>query len=386
MKSRSTFNSETLREQLLGVTDNHHQSMTLPPSCYSDDHIFQLEADEIFHQSWIGIGRQDRCKSTGDYVAMDIAGVPVLIVRASDGQLKGFANSCRHRGSLLLRGEGQCRQIRCPFHCWTYKLDGSLKFSPKMEQAVDFNPEDYGLLEFRVSCNNGFAFICLNEGTPCLDDWLCDFPKIHSNWALDQLVSTRVRQFEVDCNWKNYIEVFNEYYHLPFVHPDSIGGSYAIPDEPEKVGGNFTTQFGEAAGNPALLSDTQGQAFPDAEQLSDRNKNGVRDSWVYPNMTFAIAPDSLWMYEAYPLSPGRTRIVQTVCFPESTTKLTDFESRAKHYYDRYDLAISEDIPFLEQQQIGLSSRFAQQGRCSSLEPSVANFATWYSNIMLRVLD
>lgn len=385
MDNRSSSCLQTLGEQLRVVTADHHQSKTLPPKCYSDDHVFQLEVDAIFHQSWVGIGRQDRWQSEGDYVAMDIAGTPVIVVRGNDGHLKCFANSCRHRGSQLLSGEGHCRQIRCPFHCWTYELDGRLKFSPKMEQAVNFNPQDYGLLEFRVSCNNGFAFICLSHETPSLDDWLGDFPSIHANWALDQLVSTRVRQFEVNCNWKNFIEVFNEYYHLPYVHPESINGRFANPDLPEKVLGNFTTQFGAADGNPALLSDTQGEGFPLAQQLSERNSKGVRYSWVYPNMTFAIAPDSLWMYEAYPIEPGRTSIVQTVCFPEATTKLSDFDSRAKHYYDRYDQAINEDIPFLEKQQIGISSRFAQQGRFSSLEPSVANFAAWYSDIMLRVM-
>ena len=385
MDNQSCIGLEALREQLLNVTGDPHQSVTLPPHCYSDERFFELEVNTIFHQSWVGIGRADRWQSIGDYVAMDIVGTPVIVVRGSDGQLKGFANSCRHRGSLLLNGEGTIRQIRCPFHCWTYELDGHLKFSTKMEQTINFNPEDYGLHEFRVDCNNGFAFICLSHEAPSLDDWLGDFPEIHSNWALDQLVSTRVRKFEVNCNWKNFIEVFNEYYHLPYVHPESIDGLYASPDQPEQVTGNFTTQFGEAAGNPALLSDTQSQAFPVNQQLCDREKSGVRYSWVYPNMTFAIAPDSLWMYEAYPLTPNRSCIVQTVCFPDATTKLPDFDRRAKHYYDRYDLAINEDIPFLEQQQIGLSSRFAQQGRFSSLEPSIANFAIWYSDIMLRAL-
>lgn len=385
MGVKAFSNSQALREQLLDVTGNFPHSKTLPPSCYSDQDIFELEIDRIFHRCWIGIGRQDRCKTVGDYVAMDIAGTPVIVIRGSDGQLKGFANSCRHRGSLLLSGEGHCRLIRCPFHCWTYELDGRLKFSPKMEQAEDFNPQDYGLHEFRVSCNNGFAFICLDRETPDLDDWMGDFADIHSSWALDQMVSSRVRQFEVNCNWKNFIEVFNEYYHLPFVHPDSIDGLFVNPDDPEQVAGNYTTQFGEVAGNAALLSDTQSQAFPVGQQLGDRDRNGVRYSWVYPNMTFAIAADSMWMYEAYPLSPGRSCIVQTVCFPESCTKLSDFRSRAQHYYDRYDLAISEDIPFLEQQQIGLCSRFAQQGRFSSLEPSIANFACWYSNTMIQAL-
>ena len=92
------------------------------------------------------------------------------------------------------------------------------------------------------------------------------------------------------------------------------------------------------------------------------------------------------MYQAYPIAPDRSHIVQTICFPADTLKVEDFESRAKHYYHRYDTALEEDIPFLELQQAGLSSKFARPGRFSSLEPSVANFAYWYAGKLAASLD
>jgi phenylpropionate dioxygenase-like ring-hydroxylating dioxygenase large terminal subunit len=381
-----TFQSlDELRHQLSEVTSDRNASASLPPACYSDDTLFRHEADAVFHHSWVGIGRSDRWKSPGDYSAMDIAGVPVIIICNNEGELKGFANSCRHRGSQLLKGDGNCSKIRCPFHCWTYGLNGDLKVVPRMEKAVDFDRADYGLVEFRIRQSLGFAFLCLDDEADELSDWLGDFPDMHLPWAMEQLVSTRVREFEVDCNWKTFIEVFNEYYHLPYVHPDSISWLYPEPDDADQVTGNYTTQFGATDGNAALMADTQDQALPPAKQLTGREKTGTRYTWIYPNMTFATSPDSLWMYQAYPITPHRSRIIQTICFPVDTVEGAEFESRSKHYYDRYDAALDEDLPFLEQQQVGLSSKFAKPGRFSSLEPSVANFAYWYADKLASFL-
>ena len=365
---------EELRYQLSGVTSDPNASASLPPACYSDDTVLGYEADAVFHQSCVGIGRTDRWKSPGDYSAMDIAGVPVLIICDNQGELRGFANSCRHRGSQLLKGDGNCKKIRCPFHYWTYGLNGDLKLVPRMEKAIDFDRGDYGLVEFRISQALGFAFLCMDDEAGELEDWLGDFSDIHRPWAMDKLVSTRVREFEVDCNWKIFIEVFNEYYHLPFVHPQSLNWLYPEPEDADEVTGSYTTQFGKTEGNAALMADTQDQALAPAKQLTGKERDGTRYTWIYPNMTFATSPDSLWMYQAYPVTPHRSRIIQTICFPEDTVNGTEFESRSKHYYDRYDTALDEDIPFLEQQQIGLSSKFAKPGRFSNLEPSVANFA------------
>ena len=160
---------------------------------------------------------------------------------------------------------------------------------------------------------------------------------------------------------------------------------YPEPDDADEVSGNFTTQFGVTDSNAALLSDVQDKALPRAFTLNGRERNGTRYTWVYPNMAFAASSDSLWMYEAYPTTAATSQIVQTVCFPPETVLLDDFESRAKHYYDRIDTAIAEDIPYLEQQQTGLSSPYARQGRFSDLEPCVANFAYWYAENIAKCI-
>ena len=186
--------------------------------------------------------------------------------------------------------------------------------------------------------------------------------------------------FDVNCNWKAFLEVFNEYYHLPYVHPDSLNGIYLDPQPGEKVSGNYASQFGATQGTGALLESTQEYSLPKIQSLDTKNANGARYSWIFPNMTFAAGTESVWVYEAYPITAQTSHIVLTLCFPKSTTKLDGFEKSANYYFDRLMAAIEEDIPALENQQLGLNSPFARQGRFQPLlEPNVANFAFWYAD-------
>ena len=122
--------------------------------------------------------------------------------------------------------------------------------------------------------------------------------------------------------------------------------------------------------------------MPVAPGLSGRETLGTRYTWVYPNLTFALSQDSMWMYQAYPLGANRSRIIQTICFPGASVEREDFETCAEHYYQRIDAALGEDMPFLVRQQGGLASSFAQPGRFASLEPSVGRFAHWYAQRLL----
>jgi len=374
---------DTLLRQLRAVGADVDRSSGIPPACYADDALVALERRALFTDAWIGLGRADRWAQPGDYSALDIAGVPVIVLRNKDNRLKAFANSCRHRGSQLLDGSGNCRRIKCPFHWWTYDLDGRLRVYPRMENAQDFDPGDYGLVEFALQQRAGFVFLSFDAQPPPADAWFADFDDLHRDWRLETWRSARWREFEVDCNWKAFIEVFNEYYHLPMVHPDSINGLYTEPDPADEVRGSFTTQFGVTSGAAALLPDRQQHALPVAPGLSGRLVQGTRYTWIYPNLTFALSQDSMWIYQAFPLAADRSRVIQTICFPAESVALDDFEERAQHYYSRIDAAIDEDLPFLEQQQLGLNSRFAKPGRFGALEPSVGKFAYWYAQQLLR---
>ncbi len=368
--------------QLARVTPSPETSETLPPACYTDAAVLAREHERIFRTAWVGVGRADRWQATGDYVALTVGGAPIIVLRDRKGGLRAFANSCRHRGTQLLVGEGSCRRIQCPFHSWTYALDGRLIGAPRMDRAKGFEMADYGLVAFRAAVVDGFAFVCLDPATPALDEWLGDFSRRHAAWRLDRLVATRRREFDIACNWKMVLEVFNEYYHLPYVHSDSFGDIYQEPDAPDAVAENYATQFGTTQGTGGLTRDAQDHALPPIAGLEGRNRQGTRYSWMFPTMTFAAGSEAIWVYEAHPVAPDRTRAALTVCFPAETVARADFEDRARHYYDRFDTALAEDIAMLERQQAGLTSPYAMPGRFADLEPSVASFAHWYAGKML----
>ncbi len=366
-------------ESCIGPADSMR---SLPPTCYTDDDFFRVELQSIFHTGWIGVGRSDRWPEVGDYSAMDLAGVPVVIVRGDDGNLHAYANSCSHRSAQVMLGEGKCARMRCRFHFWTYGLDGCLLAAPSMGRTGGFEKGEHGLTEFALAEVVGFTFLSFEASPPPIDMWLGDFATLHEAWPVEAMVTTRRREFTVDCNWKAFAEVFNEYYHIPYVHPTSIDETYDEPDEPEVVSGAFATHFGTTAGTGGLLDGTQEKVLPVIGQLEGRLRAGVSYSWLFPNTVVAFGSDAMWLYEIYPDGPNRCHCAQVVCFPQATIEHVDFSDRVSSYYERFDLALEEDIPMLEEQHAGLRSPVARQGMFSYLEPSVAAFARWYAGQLL----
>ncbi|OED36717.1 (2Fe-2S)-binding protein [Chromatiales bacterium (ex Bugula neritina AB1)] len=361
---------------------NVEQASCLPPQYYVSSARHTEEVNKLFTQQWLGIGRSDVVKNAGDYVTLTIANVPIILLRDSGDQLRAYNNSCRHRGAQLLQGSGECRQIRCPFHCWTYGLDGLLKGAPHLDGIKDFDRNDFGLVEFTVKTHAGFTFLCMADKPPPFEQFIGDFDTYHSAWPLASLITTRRREFSVECNWKAFLDVFNEYYHLQYVHKDSINDLYNPPNPADSTSGSFATQFGATEGTGALLQHQQDHALPLMPNLPDREANGARYTWLFPNMTFAAGKDSIWVYEAYPLDANHCHVIQSICFPEQTITLPGFADKARFYYDRLDAAMEEDRIALENQHRGLRSPFASAGRFSpALEPNVAAFAHWYAGIM-----
>ena len=377
-------NDLNFEENLKNCFKNHDESSSIPPICYSDAKILEIEKEILFKQQWICIGHVNFLKKSGDYITKEILDTPVIIIRDKSKAIRVFANVCRHRSAKLLEGKGNTRGIICPFHSWAYNLEGKLKGVPNMNDAKSFNKDDIALKEFPSEEKLGLCFVHFGNNCEKLEDQIDNFENIHSKWPMKQLVSTRERTFDVNCNWKAFLEVFNEYYHLPFVHPETIGDVYQLPNFPDKTNGSFTSQFGRTSGNGALLESEQQFALPDMPGLNTDVHNSVRYTWVFPNLTFAIGNDALWIYEVHPLGPETCRVFQTTCFPESTIKLDKFEKLSKQYYHRMDAAIDEDIPALENQQAGLRNPYAQPGRFSPLlEANVVAFANWYARKLIN---
>ena len=376
MSSKTSTNR--IKQALSAVRHPVSSSLSLPPECYHDDDWLEHEVNCLFRRGWFGIGRRDQWQNPGDYQAIEVAGAPIVVVMDEDGKLQALSNSCLHRSSRIMTGTGNCKAMVCPFHGWSYDTRGQLISAPRMETADCFPEKQYSLKKFHADSLDGFVFLSLEENPVSLKDWSGDFEQVHAPWSLGDLVTGRSRTFDVNCNWKLFIEVFNEYYHLSFVHPQSISHYYPEPEPADVVIGEYTTQFGETSGNPALLDEDQAQSFPMIPTLGEKEIKGTRYTWIYPNLTFAASMDCMWIYHVYPITAKSTRVIQTVCFPPETTQRDDFREKSEMYYQRFDFAIDEDIPALERQQAGMQSPYAVQGRFSALEPCVGNFACWYS--------
>lgn len=360
------------------------QAYCLPPAAYHAADFQALERERIFARGWVALGRADRLAGPGAFETVDVAGRPVILLRDKAGHIRAYANTCRHRGARLLDGAGICTGIRCPFHAWLYRLDGSLAAAPRMETAEGFDIAENGLIAYRAEERHGFLFLSLDPAPPPLDTWLGDFGHLHTPWGLDRLQTSRRWTREFACDWKAFLDVFNEYYHLPYVHRTSLDGLYDDPDPAAAVTGAYTSQFGATEGTGGLLEADQEAALPVMPRLEGRNARGVRYTWLFPNLTFAAGADAVWVYEAHPAGPGRCRVSQYCCFPPETVSLPDFETKAAKYHHRLDAALDEDIPALENQQVGLASPDARQGRfCPELEPNVASFARWYAERILE---
>ena len=367
-----------LRDALHDVSGDISVSSTLPPACYSGVDVLEAETSVLLRRSWLGVARADEWKEPGDYRVLELAGTSTIVVRDEERRLRAFANTCRHRGTQLLEGSGNTARIRCRFHGWTYGLDGCLRGATRMSATQGFRRGDMGLVEFRVAERGGFVFVALSGDTPGIDEWLGDFGTLHAPWRLEELVTTRRREIEVDCNWKLFLEVFNESYHLAYVHVRTFGGIYLEPELPDDVGACVHSSFSPTAGTGGLKTDEQDHALPAMPGLGARERTGTRYTWLFPAITFAAGSEALWAYGARPLGPRRCRVTQWVCFPPRTVASPDFEAKAERYYARMDEALAEDVAMLESQQLGMDSPFARAGRWSDLERGAAAFAAWYA--------
>ncbi|HUC63700.1 MAG TPA: aromatic ring-hydroxylating dioxygenase subunit alpha [Alphaproteobacteria bacterium] len=352
----------------------------LPASCYTSPEFYQREAERIFRRAWNFLGRADQIPKAGDYFTADIAGIPIIVVRCRDGVPRALANTCRHRGALLLKGAGRCtRYIACPYHSWSYALDGALVAAPGMEGVHGFDRADFSLQPVRLETWDGFMFVNFDSDAESLASYLGDLPAFLQCYGFGRMRCVRRKSYSVNCNWKLLAENSIEDYHTATVHRHSIGAQKLVY-EPQRR--NWAAAYYRTKKSIATLPASAG-AFPWIPTLTEKARNGTYFVIVYPATTLACNQDGLFWVELYPRGPARTEVVVAHAFPETTIERPDFEEIARIYYERCDLSIPEDNGIAELQHQGLQSPLARPGRVSRKETLVHAFANW---VLDRVLD
>ena len=208
------------------------ETRTLPWSWYTDPVVLRLEHERIFRRSWHYVGRRDEIAEPGSFLTTRAADVPVLLVRDEEGVLRAFLNVCRHRGSLVCEGSGKRATLQCPYHAWTYGLDGRLVSAPRLAREGGNDPTELGLVPLHVDAWGPLLFVNPAPDAPPLEELLDDLPQriAAAGIDLEELRFLRRSEWEVAGNWKISAENFLECYHCPVAHP---GFSAAMDVSPE---------------------------------------------------------------------------------------------------------------------------------------------------------
>lgn len=350
------------------------EAQGLPPNCYRDEAFYQREIETVFSSSWIMVGREEQVVAAGDYITRSIAAIEIFVVRDSEGGVRAFGNSCRHRGARLLNGEGSVRAIACPYHAWTYARDGSLLAAPGMEQVVGFRAEDYSLVGLRTASWGGFIFVCVSQSAPEFADWIGDLAETLAPYRFQDMRAGRRLVFDLECNWKTWVENYMEGYHIPTVHRRTISRHKAVNVPQIRGRGQYDLIWERHPGTLALLGDDAG--FAPIDTLSGETAEGSRFALIYPNSMISMTIDAMWSFECHPTGAQTCRVVLTSCFPADRFSLPEFEVLAENYYKRQDIVVEEDNGIAQVQQKGLRSRLAVAGRLSHKEPIVHALANW----------
>lgn len=357
----------------------HLEASTLLPWCYTSQDFYQREVERIFVKTWNFVGREDEIPNPGDYFTLEMFGESVIFIRNESGQVRAFANTCRHRGTRLLEGKGNCRTIICPYHAWTYSLNGNLVGMRGMEKTLNFDKSDNGLLPIRLKTWEGFMFINFSEMGESLMDYLGDLPEKFASYNFSDMVCVRRKEYDLACNWKLYIENAMEDYHTPMVHKTSIGLQETTREETR---GQWDAIHMESDSTIAVLPEDH-SPFPHIPGLRGRPASGTYFTVIYPSTFFATTQDCMWWLQQLVQGPASTKVIVGSCFPKGTVARPDFQEEVKKYYHRWDKSIPEDNAISELQHTGITSSFSRQGRLSWREPVVHAIANW---VLDRTLD
>lgn len=359
-----------------------HCEPTLPAPAYYDPQWFRDELAKIWTQQWVYAGRLNDLAPMS-MRRVDIAGQELILVRDRDGAITAFHNTCRHRGSqLCIEPEKTLgsRLITCPYHQWSYGLDGRLIRTPFVSITPDFRKEDFPLFSVHVKVWNGFIFLCLADDPPDFATAPDLGEDALDNWPMDMLVTGHTFTKVLDCNWKIFWENYNECLHCPGIHPEL---SEAVPiyskgymAENEAPGWEPGQESGTPLKQGASTWSLNGQPCgPEFPNLSDAERAaGQTFVTLLPTMFIVAHVDYVRAVSLKPLGPEKTELRAEWLFSNETLAQPDFD--LANVVDFATLVMGQDGAACEMNQRGLRSSKFERGVLMPQEFDVYRFQTW----------
>ncbi|MEP3944461.1 SRPBCC family protein [Ascidiaceihabitans sp.] len=344
----------------------------MPPSVYTSDEFLKRELSDIFAKDWFCVGRASALAASGDYVTLELAGQPIIVLRAGDGALRAMSNVCRHRMSTLLEGRGNTRSIVCPYHAWTYNLDGSLRGAPAMTQNEGFCKSDYQLPDVRCEEWLGWVFVSLNPDSPPVASQLSKVEDMVSDYDMTNYTETFFETHVWDTNWKVLAENFMESYHLPVCHAGTIGGLSKLEEmicPPGEDAFNYHTILKDESLKIAM-------AHPNNTRMKGERRRTTYLLAIYPSLMITLTPGYFWYLTLHPEGVGKVRIGFGGGMSNDYADDVDAQANFKQLKTLLDDVNVEDKGCTEKVYKGLSSNGAAPGHLSHLERPNYDFAQY----------
>jgi Rieske 2Fe-2S family protein len=377
------MDENTLRHALDETCAPLESARGLPRAAYTEDELFARECSELFARSWLVLGRLEDAPEVGSYFTHEVVRERVLVVRGDDRQLRAFHNVCRHRGTRLIeQDQGQLQgAIVCPYHAWSYALDGGLRGAPKL-QTTQGLAGTLDLSRLPLATWAGFVFVALDADVAPADEHLAGLSALEP-FELAELLRVRRMEYTVGANWKIVCENYSECYHCAGAHPqlhrlaDVSGGGFESGEHfnggPMRLRPGFDT-----------LSTSGRSPWSRLNSGADAEADLVLYYLVYPNLMLGIHPDYLVTHRVWPLSVDRARVVCELFYPRRTLADPTFDPADAAGF--WDLTNRQDWALCERVQRGVESRGYLPGPYHPSERCVHAFDRWYAQWLITRLS
>jgi len=397
------------RQACIGMLNERDHSFSLPQPFYCDDQVFAIDMQEIFGKEWLIAGMTCEIPAKGNFISLQIGKNPVIVVRGAEGKIHAFHNVCRHRGSrLCVTDKGKVAKLVCPYHQWTYELDGRLLFAGT-EMGADFDMKEYGLKPFHVKTAGGYIFISLAEHPPEIDEFLQTLEHYMEPYDMENTkVAVESRLME-QANWKLVIENNRECYHCNGSHPELLNtllewddvtdprASQAFKDQVAACTRRWDADnipyahasFGlrNRIVRMPLLEGTVSMTMdgkPGCNKLMGRIKDpdlGSMRILHLPHSWNHCMGDHMIVFTVWPISTQETLVITKWLVHKDAVEGVDYDpARLREVWDATN---AQDRRLAEDNQRGINSSAYQPGPYSkTYEFGVINFLDWYSERML----
>jgi phenylpropionate dioxygenase-like ring-hydroxylating dioxygenase large terminal subunit len=356
-----------------------NEARLLPPLVYTSDEFFEFEQEAIFGHEWLCVGRADQVPESGDWYAYDFAGEPLLVTRDKGGEIRVLSAVCRHRGMVVAEGAGNATKFTCPYHHWSYALDGRLLGAPAMEQAVDFDKSDHALPSLPVEIWQGFVFTCFDPKPAPLAPTLVELTEHLANYELDAAVTLPGKTLtDLPWNWKVMLENFNDPYHASRLHeplqtfaPSGMSDFFEWRDDMGHVSRVQHFTHIDGSFNPTMKC-----LLPVFPGLSDEERMRGLFVLIPPTLALAVVPDEVAYFVIRPHDANTISIDIGYCFNPKQLEVPLFDelfAAAQAGVDNFNV---QDVYADTRVQRGLRSRFAPRGRYSWQEGTLPQLNRW----------